>query len=325
MGVIAGCAIALTVLSLTCLGFQPLAGQAAYTADCEQLGWFPTEFGLKDHSVFWYDGYYYLISIYLPGEQKFAYGRSTDLCNWDDLSPVMETRVPGSWDETAIWAPFVYQENGTFYMVYTGVKGDNYNFTQSIMLATTTNPADPLSWQSQGMIFQPDHEGMIWQDGEWADCRDPTLVKVDDIYYLYYTGRDTAGGIIGLATATSLDGPWTDWGAIFPSLAGAIPESATLAQYDSAYYLFYHHPGQGEFYFIGPGPSGPWQGPYDLFPGWAHEVWQSVEGDWYISYLTFYTVTISPLMWNSFYSPPHPFIGSSYNRILLPLVRVDSE
>jgi hypothetical protein len=135
---------------------------------CLQPGWFPGDFGLKDHTIFWYDGYYYLASIYLPGEAQLAYGRSTDLCNWETLPPLLAERPPDGWDEFAIWAPHVFVEAGVYYMYYTGV---TYDYTQSILLATTTNPADPASWQPQGVVFQPNHPGMRWQPGQWADCR----------------------------------------------------------------------------------------------------------------------------------------------------------
>ena len=154
---------------------------APLTAPCSQLGWFPTTFGLKDHHIFWYDGFYYLISIYLSPENQFAYGRSTDLCTWQELASVLPQRISGAWDEAAIWAPFVYEESGVYYLYYTGV---TYAVAQSIMLATSTNPADPASWQEQGVIFQPTHPGKVWGGfNTWSDCRDPTMVKVGSIYY----------------------------------------------------------------------------------------------------------------------------------------------
>ena len=142
-----------------------------------------------------YDGYYYLISNYIPNEYFFSYARSTDLCDWEDLTPILDQRE-NEWESLAVWAPFVYEEEGSYYLYYTGVKGPYPLLTQSIMLATSTNPADSDAWELQGMIFQPDHDWMIWQDDQWADCRDPMVMKVGDTYYLYYSGRDEDGGII---------------------------------------------------------------------------------------------------------------------------------
>jgi len=286
---------------------------------CQPMGWFPTSFGLKDHTVFTYNGDYYLASIYLSPENQFAYGRSTDLCNWQTLSPILTNRIPGSWDEYSIWAPFVYQEGNTFYMYYTGVTNA---FAQSIMLATSTDPTDPNSWQPQGMVFQPNHSGMIWGGfNTWSDCRDPTVAKVNGIYYLYYTGLDQSGGIVGVATSISPVGPWTDWGAVLNVSPGVMAESPTIWSYSNSYYLFYNDTSQGEFFRIGPGPTGPWSQPYVFYPGWAHEVWQGLDGFTYTSFLKSYTVTISRLTWDSLYVPPRPFIGASVYHIMIPAMQ----
>ena len=291
---------------------------------CKKLGWHPTEFGLKDHHIFWYDGYYYLVSIYVPpgnsdplAQDRFAYARSVDLCEWENLSPILLPREPGALDEAAIWAPYVHFEKDTYYLYYTGVTN---NFTQSILLATTTDPSDPDSWQQQPMFFQPDHPDMLWEFGQPSDCRDPTVKKIGQVYYLYYTGRDISGSIIGLATATSPTGPWTDWGSVVPPDPTAELESPTIAQYANAYYLFYNRSGDKEYYRIGASPAGPWHEPLPFQPGWAHEIWQGASGEWFTSYLEDLTVTITPLSWDSYFSPPHPSIGSDIYRSFLPLV-----
>jgi hypothetical protein len=293
------------------------ARAAPLAAPCLKPGWFPTTFGLKDHSVFWYSGFYYLISTHVSSEDRFAYGRSSDLCTWEKLAPVLPHRTPGAWDEMAIWAPFVYKENGVYYLFYTGV---THAIAQSIMLATSNNPADPASWQTQGMIFQPTHPDMVWGGfNTWSDCRDPTMLKIGSIYYLYYTGLDQAGGIVGVATASSPLGPWTDWGAIL-TLTNGMAESSTLAAHGGSYYLFYHDTSQSERFRIGPGPTGPWTEAYGFTPGWAHEIWQGQDGYEYTSFLTDYSVTISHLIWDTFYNPPLPFIGENVYHLMLPLI-----
>lgn len=285
---------------------------------CEKPGWFPNEFGLKDHSLFWHEGFYYLVSIYLPGETRFAYGRSPDLCTWEELTPVLSEREPGTWDEYRIWAPYVYSEAGTYYLYYTGVTNE---FTQSILLASTNHPDDPHSWQIQEMIFQPNHTGMVWQAGAWADCRDPQVIKMGDLYYLIYTAADVQGGIIGIATSLSPGGPWLDWGAIYGPLPENMPESPALYFHDGYFYLFFHPSGASEQYLLGPTIAGPWSGPYFLFPGWAHEVWQGQDAETYTSYLTDYTITIASITWNSFFYPPRPVIGNQSYQFALPMIQ----
>lgn len=286
---------------------------------CDPQGWFPAEFGVKDHTVFSYDGYTYVAAIYLPGEQQFAYARSQDLCKWETLDPILTERTPGDWDEYRIWAPHVFEENGTYFMYYTGV---NEDIAQSILLATSTDPADPASWHEQGLMFQPSHPGAVWSPDSWSDNRDPQVVKRGGTYYLIYTGRDTAGGIVGIASASSPFGPWTDLGATLGPIKNRTLESPHLYSAWGSEYLVYHNTwlGQsfGPAYRTSSSVLGPWSNPAPLFPGWAHEFWED-EAGWHASYLTGYSITIRPLQWDHAMLPPQPYIGSALNRIFLPL------
>lgn len=300
-----------------------LTAPVGVSPPCEQPGWFPDGFGLKDHTVFWHDGSYYIASIYLGNdgyEDQFAYAASPDLCQWSDLGGILEERPSGDWDEFRIWAPFVYNEDGVYYMFYTGV---THAFAQSIMLAISTDPSDPDSWERQGVAFQPTHHGSIWGGFDTqSDCRDPTVVKIGDLYHLYYTGLDTTGGIVGLATASSPSGPWTDWGEIVTTPT-YMPESPTIVFHAGLYYLFYNDAGEAglsEVYRYGPTPAGPWSETYAFRPGWAHEVWIGQDEELYTSFLTDYTITIRRLTWDDFYYPPHPFVGEAVYRLFVPLV-----
>jgi len=306
----------LIVHAITLLGLQ-FNPHAFANSPCEKLGWFPKDFSLKDHTIFWYKGYYYMVATYLPGEDRFVYGRSIDLCQWETLSPILNSNSLSAWKGDFVWAPSVYTEAGNYYLTFTGVTKD---FTQRILFATSTNPADPNSWQLQQLSFQPNHSGMVWKGGEWADCRDPNLSKFGNFYYLYYTGLDKKGGIIGLASATSPLGPWTDWGNVL-EIPGGMPESSTLIRFGTAYYIFYNLSGQGEYYRIGMSPLGPWTSPEPFIPGWAHEIWQNTSGYWSTSYLTNYSVTISTLKWDFSSSPPRPLIIETnlYHQVL-PLI-----
>jgi len=300
---------------------KTLANKPQKVVECDKPGWFPDNFGLKDHSIFIDDNYYYLVSIYLhldTGRQNpFAYARSTDLCIWEELGVVLEDRIPGTPDEASIWAPYVFEENGTYYMFYTGV---TRNVTQSILLATSIDPSDPLSWQPQGKIFQPNHPGMVWIEDEWADCRDPMVIKVDDMYYLYYTGLDEAGGIIGVAESPSLMGTWVDRGSVTVS-ARAMPESPFVLFRDEIYYLFYNLSTIGEYYQTSTSHLGPWSEEIALPPGWANEFFSGMDGKIYSSYLTDFTVTISPVSWDYLFSPPHPVLSENIYYHFLPQIR----
>jgi len=183
------------------------------------------------------------------------------------------------------------------------------------MLATTTNPADGKSWRTLGIVFQPDHTG-----SNRTDCRDPMVIKVANTYYLYYTGRDAAGGIVGVAAASSLAGPWRDWGPVLTE-PGTMLESPTVVGANDLYYFFYNDTTEGgERYRIGFGPTGPWAEERVFGPGWAHEIWTALDGSLYTSYLTDYSVTISRLTWDHYYVPARPFVGANVYHVLLPMV-----
>ncbi len=300
-----------------------LANKPQKVIECDKLGWFPEDFGLKDHSVFVYDGYYYLISIYVPpgtsdplAQDRFAYARSTDFCTWEQLGFVLENRT-GTWDEASIWAPYVFEEDGTFYLFYTGVTQD---VTQSILLATSVDPADPLSWQTEDMIFQPDHSGTNWIENDWADCRDPMVIKKNDMYYLYYTGKDQAGGIIGVAESPSLMGTWDDQGSVIEPDPTTMPESPFVLFQDGEYYLFYNLSTIGEYYQTGTSHLGPWSEEISLPPGWANEFFPGMDGKIYSSYLTDFSVSISPVSWDRLFSPPRPVLSEIIYYHFLPQI-----
>lgn len=293
--------------------------------DCEKLGWFPEGFGLKDHSIFLYDGYYYLISISVPddtidpfAQEHFAYARSTDLCTWEQLDNVLSTRIPDTPDENAIWAPFVYVEDDIYYLFYTGV---NNQLVQRIMLATSTDPSNPYSWHKEDWEFHPNHEDMVWSEDGWADCRDPMVIKEDGTYYLYYTGLDTTGGIIGYATAAnSILEEWEDHGRMTDPDDRALHESPFILFHEGSYYLFYNLAHIGEYYRTSETHLGPWFDEKALYPGWAHEFFLSKDGKLYSSYLTNLTVTISPVSWDPLFSPPRPVLSDKIYHHYLPRI-----
>jgi hypothetical protein len=174
------------------------------------------------------------------------------------------------------------------------------------------------------MVFQPSHPDSLWAEGEPADCRDPFLFKQGDLYYLYYTGLDETGGIIGVATATSPVGPWLDGGSTVTPYLGEMPESSAVVQYGNRFYLFYNSPWIGEYYRVGDSPLGPWLEASPFSPGWAHEIWLSTKGEWFTSYLTDYSITINQLIWNNGTDYPRPIIEWARAKIHLPVISISN-
>jgi hypothetical protein len=96
-------------------------------------------------------------------------------------------------------------------------------------------------------------------------------------------------------------------------------ESPAVVPYNDYYYLFYNETHVGEHYQIGASPTGVWFELTSFSPGWAHEIWQSIDGAFYTSYLTDYSVTINRLLWDESI-PPLPVIEWAWAKIYLPLV-----
>lgn len=271
---------------------------------CEKPGWFPKKLKLKDHHIFEYGGYYYIVATDARWRvHHLIYGRSRDFCNWEELPFILQDVESLAWDGMDLWAPFVIKQDGVYFMFYTGV---TWNVTQRIMLAATLTPDIPDSWVALGAIFRPTFADVKWNAGGWADCRDPSVLKVDGIYYLYYAASDSVGGVVGVATSQSLLGPWVDQGVILGPEKDISLESPLVVARNGVYYLIYNHTHRGEYYRIGETPIGPWGDPYPLKPGWAHEMWQiGDQADWYTSYLTSYSVTIAPIKWTSSETSPY--------------------
>ncbi|MGB0386733.1 MAG: family 43 glycosylhydrolase [Ardenticatenaceae bacterium] len=294
-------------------------------SSCDER-WVVPQTKLKDHTFFHFEDYFYFvaISIELPaqddrGEYTFAYARTQDFCTWENLGFILGPGAEGSPDESYIWAPHVIQEGDTFYMFYTGV---NRHIAQTIMLATTTNPADPQSWQKLGAVFQPNHEGMIYPGPEASsNCRDPMIIKYNGQYYLYYTGTDQSGGIVGVAKAATLEGPWQDLGPVLESHANSMLESPFVLSQDGNFYLFYNHVPRDSYggpqWRWAPSPFGPWQAPVKEVIGWAHD-FALIESKWYVSYVVGngQAVGVSPLSWLPT-TPPSPLLGS---RLFIPYI-----
>lgn len=85
-------------------------------------------------------------------QDRLFYSRSKDLCEWEDYSPILSTRIPNTQDEKAIWAPYVYHENGIYHMYYTGVTEEA---TQSNLLATQPIPPIRIHGKHMTWYFNP--------------------------------------------------------------------------------------------------------------------------------------------------------------------------
>jgi hypothetical protein len=159
----------------------------------------------------------------------------------------------------------------------------------------------------------------------WADCRDPHVIFADGLFYLFYTGLDTTGGIVGVASAPAPSGPWTDLGTVITPIPGHVFESPNVFFRESTYYLIYHETvagiSQGTSSQVNVTPDSLFSQPLPLGPTWAHEFWLDAENNWYTSYLTTYSISISPVTWNPYGQPPRPFLGDEIFFNFIPIVK----
>jgi len=210
---------------------------------------------LQDFCVFKQGRYTYICSMKKDlCNQGMIVARSTDLAKWETLGDAVTTRTAE--DKSMVWAPHVVEDRGTFYMFYTGVTTPKPGrWCQRILVAATKDPSKPAAWQrsydarfvvdgKEQSWFRPSHAGSVWTDSDWADCRDPMVLRHDKTWYLFYSGTDTDGGIAGVATAPSVLGPWTDRGAVMKVAPGTVPESCfVLKASDGTFVMTFNHAG----------------------------------------------------------------------------------
>lgn len=97
--------------------------------------------------------------------------------------------------------------------------------------------ADLVNWSYAGQVFTPATQP-AWHNGSrlWA----PDIRYVNGRYHVYYSvpGRDT----VGLATAPTPTGPWTDVGAVLPNPSGCPTftiDQALFTDTDGTHYLYW--------------------------------------------------------------------------------------
>jgi len=128
----------------------------------------------------------------------------------------------------------------------------------------------------------------------------------DKTWYMFYTGSDADGGIVGVATAPDVVGPWKDVGAVLRVNKG-IPESSFVLQDPSgSFVMVFNHAGGGEEGGIKVARSKsllPVNGQPSFsqveilsksatpgLPGWAHEFVRTENGNLLAAYLTGYWI-----------------------------------
>lgn len=128
-----------------------------------------------------------------------------------------------AWTTTNTHDPAIVKtDDGTYYVVSTDVKVGGAP-RPGLMVRKSK---DLIHWQWVGHVFDGvPEEARAWTGGPtlWA----PDVKKFGDKYYLYYAsstfGSNTS--FIGVATSSSMEGPWTDEGEVIKTGAGDAPNA----------------------------------------------------------------------------------------------------
>jgi len=127
-----------------------------------------------------------------PYSGYIGLAESVDGINWNrPISyPVLSAGSPGSWDEAAVAAATVIKDESGYKMYYHG--WSDYSSNWHIGLATSS---DGINW-----VKHP--YPVLYASGGWEFQLAPSsVIKIDSIYYLYYSGRINSDIRVGLATS----------------------------------------------------------------------------------------------------------------------------
>ncbi len=182
----------------------------------------------KDFSLVKQGGYYHLFYIRnntaLPAEQTetdFGHSVSTDLYHWTQLPNALGVDL-GEWDNAHLWAPFVFQHDGLWWMFYTGVSDwpGEFERTQRMGVAVSS---DLSRWQHYEPVLDASMTSWAWwnQLDPGPAFRDPFVMPdpaAPGHWLMYYTasyGADTAATVVGVAGS---DGDLLQWHDVKPLL-----------------------------------------------------------------------------------------------------------
>lgn len=122
-----------------------------------------------------------------PDHWAVGHATSTDLVNWqkDPDNPVLETGRDDSWDCFRVVDPGIVEQDGTYYMLYSGKRGTH----QQIGLATSS---DWTGWQKHEnnplLRYGPNGH---WNQGSVANAE---IRRNSGVYHLLYQGGYSPGG-----------------------------------------------------------------------------------------------------------------------------------
>lgn len=222
--------------------------QENHQENWRQAGYAPRGYYLKDFSIIEVNGLFHLfhiagtpgVSCCLPGNEIwFGHATSRDFLDWKTMEPCFYIQ-PDAWDEGHVFAPYVLEKDGVFWMFYTGCAIDN---TQRIGSATSE---DLQNWKrvAEKPIIRPEEFDWAFCPTEnGSACRDPHVCKWDGEYSMYYTAVTKQGkACVARARSTDLKS-WFDEGPAYVASTLAHCESSNVQALGDKFLLFFggHH------------------------------------------------------------------------------------
>ncbi|KAH6629694.1 glycosyl hydrolase [Boeremia exigua] len=149
----------------------------------------------------------------------------------DHLTSLYPEPAPSYGNISWIHDPSIICEDGTY-----------WRFSTSGNIAVATAPSIKGPWTYKGALLP---EGTKIQIDPNQDIWAPSISKFDDLYYVHYSVSTFGSQVsqIGLATAESLSGPWTDHGSL------NLPQQSTYNLIDP--YIFQDQPDDTLYFTFG--------------------------------------------------------------------------
>lgn len=156
----------------------------------------PTNTGPVHGGVFKINGSYYAYETNGLAVSQFDQWTSSNGVTWTKAHAAVLLKGVSGWDSGGIFNPFVWVENGTWYMLYDGVLSSNYAMglaTSPDGITWTKSPSNPVLTNPGGSVSSAD------------------LHKYGNTYFIFTHWSKTSNlpSDVTLYSATSLTGPWT--------------------------------------------------------------------------------------------------------------------